>query len=119
MKKKNKAALLKKTILLPLVMFILLLGACDESLAITQIEIGVLPIKTIYYIGVDSELDFGEGTILMHTKGAGIFEYDIKDNHYLDISSTVDFNIEGTYEVLIEWVGDEVYRYQVQVTSQE
>jgi hypothetical protein len=83
---------------------------------------GNLPTKIIYYRGIDSELDFDGITVLMHTKGSGIFEHGLEctEGGRINITSNIDFNAEGVYEVIINWgtpdiTFQEIYRYHVQV----
>ena len=77
----------------------MLFSGCDRGVEVVNYEFGQPP-RVVYIVGVDTELDFTEATLVSTARDGHQYEFSFPDpGRWLSIEHAVDFNIPGIYKV--------------------
>ncbi len=109
------------------VLFTLLLSACDSGLKYVKMEIETFPEKLVYYVGEDASLQFDGGTVKLTTANGSESLEELRSFAYRQevmageedrfISSDVNFSVPSEYTVTIQQTKDLSCQYKIEVKN--
>lgn len=91
------------------------LVSCEDVPRVTKVELGRFPDRIVYFAGEDTEIEYGDATVLIYSKN-DVDEEPIT-THYCEITNNIDFTIPGLYEIKVTWMGELVCRIPIQVIN--
>ncbi len=110
-----------------IVLFTLLLSACDSGLKYVKMEIETFPEKLVYYVGEDASLQFDGGIVRLTTADGSESLEELRSYAYRQdgmageedrfISSNVNFSVPGEYTVTIQQTKELSCQYVIEVKN--